>query len=159
MVGGFCGKGKEYRGNDEYYTLKETWALISPFLPKDKIVWEAFYGTGTSATYLRELGFEVVSRDENFFEMNEGDIIVSNPPFSTKKKVLERLFELGKPFCLILPYEVLFYKYLAPFRDSIQLAIPTTRMKFCKDGEVVKFNYDCVFFCWKMGLPKDLLFV
>ena len=159
MVGGFCGKGKDYKGNDEYYTLKETWSLVVPHLPKDKLMWEAFYGTGSSADFLRELGCNVVSRKEDFFTMNEGDIVVSNPPFSIKKKVLERLYEIGKPFCLILPYEVLFYKYLAPFRDQLQLIIPKTRMNFMKDGAVVKFNYDCVFFCWRLNLSKDLMFV
>lgn len=159
MPGGFCGKDKDYKANDDYYTLKETWQLVEPYIPKDKLLWEAFYGSGSSAKFLRELGFQVVSRNEDFFTMNEGDIIVTNPPFSIKKEILSRLYELGKPFCLIMPYEVLFYKYFEPFQSSIQLIIPKKRMNFTKGGVLVKFNYDCVFFCWKMNLPKDIIFV
>jgi len=29
------------------------------YLPRDKVLWEAFYGDGQSGNYLRELGFEV----------------------------------------------------------------------------------------------------
>lgn len=159
MVGGFCGKSKDYIGNDEYYTPKEVWELIKPFLPTDKVIWEAFRGDGKSAEHLKSFGLTVVCEDEDFFTANHGDLIVSNPPFSIKKAVVERLYQLNKPFVLIMPYEVLFYKYFAPFQKDIQLIIPKTRINFLKEGNLVKFNYDCVFFCWKLGLPKDLIFV
>jgi len=159
MVGGFCGKKKGYTANDEFYTPRDAWERIAPFLPKDKVLWEAFRGDGASAEHLRSLGFNVVCEDEDFFQTDRGDYVVSNPPFSKKKLVLQRLLSLNKPFVLLMPYEVLFYRYFVPFRDDIQLLLPTTRVEFLKDGERVKFNYDCVFFCWKMNLPKDLAFV
>lgn len=159
MVGGFCGKKKGYVANDEYYTPKEEWVKIQKYLPKDKVIWEAFRGDGKSAEYLRDLGCRVVCEDEDFFQADHGDVVVSNPPFSKKKQVLERLFALKKPFILLMPYEVLFYKYLTPFKDDLQLLIPNERIQFLKDGEKVRFNYDCAFFCWKMGLQKDLAFV
>ena len=41
---------------------------------------------------------------EGFFvyEPEEWDLIVSNPPFSIKQKVVERCLALGKPFALLL---------------------------------------------------------
>ena len=90
--------------NDEYYTPKKAWEQIKQFIPKDKIIWEAF-GTNPSihsARYLRELGFNVITTDEDFFEEDKGDIVVSNPPYNKKEKlkqkVLERLVSLNKPF-------------------------------------------------------------
>lgn len=159
MVGGFCGKKKGYTANDEYYTPKDEWEKIKDYLPKDKVIWEAFRGDGKSAEHLRSFGCNVVCEDEDFFTANRGEIVVSNPPFSKKKQVLQRLLELNKPFILLMPYEVLFYKYLQPFLDDIQLIVPKKRIQFLHEGSLVKFNYDCAFFCWKMNLPSSLLFV
>ncbi len=155
MVGGFCGKKKGYVGNDNFFTPKKEWEALAPYLPKDKILWEAFYGDGKSGTYLQELGFRVIHQNEDFFQVNHGDIVVSNPPFSKKKQILERLLELDKPFVLLMPYEVLFYKYFEPFRSELSLLIPSKRVSFLKEGkEEAKFNFNCVWFCWKMNLPK-----
>lgn len=155
MVGGFCGKKKEYVGNDNFFTPKKEWEKIAPYLPTDKILWEAFYGDGKSGQYLQELGFQVIHQNEDFFTVNHGDIVVSNPPFSKKKQILERLFELQKPFVLLMPYEVLFYRYFEPFRAECSLLIPKKRVNFLKEGkEESKFNFNCVWFCWKMNLPQ-----
>lgn len=159
MPGGFCGKKKGYTANDEFFTPPDAWNRIRHRLPTDRVVWEAFRGDGTSAEHLRSLGLRVECEDEDFFQSNRGEVVVSNPPFSKKKEVLQRLLLLNKPFILLMPYEVLFYKYLAPFRDDLQLLVPTTRIQFLHNGQRVKFNYDCVFFCWRMNLPHDLEFV
>ena len=34
--------------NDEYFTPKSAWEAIKDYIPKDKVIWEAFYGNGTS---------------------------------------------------------------------------------------------------------------
>ena len=154
MVGGFCGKSKDYKANDNYYTPQKEWAAVAPYLPKDKLIWEAFYGDGKSGNYLKELGFNIIHEQEDFFATNKGDIVVSNPPYSCKKEVLQRLYSLQKPFVLLMPYEVLFYKYFEPFRNDCSLLIPSKRVNFLKDGKEVKFNYQTVWFCWKMNVPK-----
>ena len=43
--------------------------------------------------------------------------------------------------------------------NTYTLIIPKKRMNFIKDEELVKFNYDCIFFCWKIELVRDLIFV
>ena len=50
---------KEYK-DDDYQTPKEVWKSIAHFLPKDKVIWESFYGDGRSGKYLQELGFQVI---------------------------------------------------------------------------------------------------
>ena len=74
---------KYFKKNDEYYTSKDTWKLIKDIIPKDFILWESFFSKNSkSAEYLRQLGFEVISEDVDFYTYNLGNIIVSNPPFS-----------------------------------------------------------------------------
>jgi len=82
-------------------TPKYAWENIQHLIPKDKVIWEAFYGGGKSGEYLKELGFDVIHDEVDFFENDLGDIIVSNPPFSLSKAVIKRLFELDKPFIII----------------------------------------------------------
>ena len=80
---------------DNYRTLKENWELIKEYIPKDKEIWEPFYCDGSSGQDLRDMGFDVHHEDEDFFEHDHGDIVVSNPPFSKKREVLKRLKALN----------------------------------------------------------------
>ena len=44
--------------DDDYESPKEIFEQIAPFIPKGKIIWEAFYCKGKAGTYLQELGFQ-----------------------------------------------------------------------------------------------------
>lgn len=151
-----------YKKDDDYETPDNAWDLIKDYIPKDKVIWESFYATGKSGEYLRKMGFEVIHNDEDFFENNRGDICVSNPPFTIKKEVLQRLKELDKPFILLMPQQTINAKYFMDmFREeNIQLLIPPKRIHFIKNGDdKTKCSFDCAFFCWKMGYDKDLIFL
>jgi len=39
---------KTFLKHDDYMTPKTAWEAIQNFIPKDKIIWEAFYGDGQS---------------------------------------------------------------------------------------------------------------
>ena len=152
---------------DDYMTPKYAWENIQHLIPRDKIIWEAFYGNATSGQYLRELGFDVIHENVDFFNTNNGDIIVSNPPFSKTKEIMKRLHELDKPFILIMPVSKLCTQYMRnTFKqsdDPLQIIIPAKRIHFIKvvDGEEVhdcadKCYFDCFCYCWKIGLPNDI---
>lgn len=104
---------------------------LEPLLPllehkalynKNLLIWESAEGPERLlSNALRKHGFDVHGTDlltgTNFFEYNphdeigyEGEYIVqvTNPPFSSKYKWIERSFELGFPFALIVPYETTF---------------------------------------------------
>ena len=150
---------KEYK-DDDYQTPKKVWESISHFIPKDKVIWESFYGDGKSGDYLRELGFQVIHEDIDFFQHNLGDMIVTNPPFSIKGKILQRLKELNKPFILLLPASVLGTKQLSSLFPDIQVIIPNGRINYIKNGEQTKGVWFASFFyCWKLGLEKDITFL
>jgi len=148
---------------DEYYTPKSTWEAIANFIPKDKVIWEAFYSPHSkSPQYLKELGFNVISKNRDFFEKNYGDIIVSNPPFSKKKQVLQRLHDLQKPFLLILPVTCISSKYFQDVfkNEPIQLIIPSKRIEFEYLGKKkARCGFSCIYVCWKINLDKDINFL
>ena len=161
MPGGFFGKKKDYNGNDNFYTLKKDWEVITQFIPNDKQIWSPFYGDGKQKEYFAEMGYDIIHEDEDFFSYTpEYDLIIDNPPFSKKKNILIRLKELDKPFILIMPLEVLVYQYFKIFKNDIQIIIPNKRLNFLQpNGDIKKFNYDCAYFCYKMNLEKDLIFL
>jgi hypothetical protein len=154
--------------HDDYMTPKHAWDDIKQYIPKDKVIWEAFYGNGDSGKYLTELGFDVIHEDIDFYENNLGDIIVTNPRFSDCKNVMCRLAELDKPFILIMPSSKINTGYFREnFKDKgVQIIIPPKRIQFVKlvNGEIPKnykscCNFDCFYYCYKIGLQKDILWL
>jgi hypothetical protein len=149
---------------DDYMTPKSAWEAVKQYIPKHKVIWEPFYGDGTSGKYLSELGFTVIHEDIDFFENNKGDLIVSNPPFSKAKEVLTRCIELDKPFLLILPVSKLNVSYVREvFKGGqLQIIIPRRRIHFHKlvngkiDDSKKSCNFDCLYYCYKMNLEKDI---
>lgn len=153
--------------HDDYMTPKYAWENIKHIIPKDKLIWEAFYGNGQSGTYLKELGFNTIHEPLDFFENNFGDIIVTNPPFSKVKQIMVRLYELDKPFILIMPSSKINTSYFRPWRDKgLQIIIPPKRIQFEKyiDGKIVEkqnksCTFDCFYYCYKIGLEKDIVWL
>lgn len=152
--------------HDDYMTPLYAWDHIKSFIPKDKTIWEPFYGDGKSGQYLRQLGFDVIHEPIDFFENNLGDIIVSNPPFSDIKEILKRLMVLDKPFILILPVSKLNTHYMQVWKDKLQIMIPPSRIHFDKKiaGQTPtnyrnSCSFDCFYYCYKMNLPKDLMWL
>lgn len=96
---------------DECYTPYYAVEPLLEFISKDKVIWcpfdeewSAFYNLFT------EQGYKVIrsslcdGHDFFTYEPNEHyDIIISNPPFSKKDDVLKRLYDLDKPFAMLLP--------------------------------------------------------
>jgi hypothetical protein len=160
---------KTFLKHDDYMTPKYAWENIQHIIPRDKIIWEAFYGDGKSGTYLTELGFNVIHEPVDFFENNLGDIVVSNPPFSKVKEILKRLVELDKPFIMIMPSSKINTGYVRELfinheaSNKLQIIIPRKRIHFEKqiNGETPNnwknaCNFDCFYYCCKIGLERDI---
>ena len=155
---------KTFIKHDDYMTPNSAWDAIKEYIPQDKVIWEAFYGDGKSGDYLKELGFNVIHEPIDFFDSNEGDIIVSNPPFSMVKQIMPRMLELDKPFILLMPCSKLCAGYFRPWKDkNIQLLIPEKRIQFTKHINGVpppnwrsSPNFDCFYYCYKMNLDNDI---
>jgi hypothetical protein len=153
---------KTFAVYDDYMTPKIAWEQIKNYIPANKVIWEPFYGDGNSGKFLRELGFNVIHENIDFFENDRGEIIVSNPPYSKKKEVIERLLKLDKPFILLMPCSTLTCSYMREnLADKIQIIIPRKRIQFAKlkDGNLSiggKCNFDCFYYCYKINLERDI---
>ena len=95
-------------GKDEFYTPKYAVLPIAKYLEPNSRVWCPF---DTEDSYfvkvLREHGHSVhcthLWEGGDFFNTEiECDYIVSNPPYSIKAEVFERLFALGVPFAMLV---------------------------------------------------------
>lgn len=156
---------KGFFKHDDYMTPKSAWENIKDYIPKDKVIWEAFYGDGKSGDYLKELGYNVIHEKIDFFENNLGDIVVSNPPFSQAKNILTRLKTLDKPFILIFPVSKMTTQYFRSLFGSdkdFKIIVPKSRIHFSKliNGEKPKgwrnaCNFDCFYYCYKIDAVKD----
>lgn len=154
---------KTFTEHDDYMTPRSAWENIQHIIPKNKILWEAFYGNGQSMQYLQELGYTVEGGvDEDFFQHNKGEIIVTNPPFTIIPAILERIIDLDKPFILIMPSSKINTQYFRKlFARHIQIIIPRKRIQFekivdQKKVESNKCNFDCFYYCYKMNLERDI---
>ena len=127
--------------HDDYYTRKETWEQILPYLPTDQTYWEfcSLGSNGQSIKNLKELGLNVVGsvthdylKDEDL----EADILLSNPPFDKKIKIpiLEKLAASNKPFIIIMNSTNTFSKYFNRiFKEKdIKFIIPSTKIHYDK---------------------------
>jgi len=155
--------------DDEYYTPKGAWADVSDYIPKNKTIWECFYSPRSkSADYLRELGCtNVISEDCDFYTSNHGDVIVTNPPFHQKEKLMERLKELDKPFILIFPiHSIRIHCVRQNFGGKVQFIIPRRRIHFEKYNDEKHVlerknqnSFDCLYMCYKLNLNKDIIWL
>ena len=153
------------KDSDNYATDKKGWEIIQPYIPKDKVIWSPFYCDGKQKEYFEEMGYNIIHEDKDFFSYtpNNYDIIVDNPPFSKMKDICIRLKELDKPFILVAFSKVILMKWFQKlFKDDLQVIIPFTRLTFThlthpKKGYTPPFGTQ--YYCYKMDLPKDLIFI
>lgn len=98
----------------------------------------------------------LTSEDFFVYEPEEWDLIVSNPPFSIKQKVVARCLALGKPFALLLSN--LWLNSSAParlFREKeMQMLLFDKRIQFTEKNAAY---FGSSYFCWKV-LPKQIVF-
>jgi len=138
---------------DEIYTPEYALNPILPYLKKEWTIWENAWGTGVLAKHLIKKGFKVSSED--------GDIILTNPPYSDKEGFLERAYKRGKPFAFLLPLTTLEGKKRGELfkKYGVQLIIPNRRINFIMPNKQGGSWFQTAWFCWKLNLPKQLNFV
>ena len=152
------------KDSDNYATDKKGWEIIEPYIPKDKVIWSPFYCDGKQGEYFKEMGYDIIHEDKDFFTYTpDYDIIIDNPPFSKIKDICVKLKELDKPFILVCVSTLLLSKWFQIlFKDQLQVIIPFKRPTFThlnnpKLGYTPPFG--SMYFCYKMNLKKDLIFL
>ena len=162
---------KTFEKHDDYMTPKSAWDSIKEFIPEEyKVIYEPFYGDGKSGIILKELipSKTIIHNPVDFYEYSTKynyDMILSNPPFSDAKKIMPKMLEIDKPFILLMPSSKINTSYFRAWKEKgIQIIIPRKRIHFIKmkDGEYVESigaNFDCFYYCYKMNLEKDILWL
>lgn len=156
-------KGK----NDECCTLPYAIKPIIKYIPPKSIVWCPFDKNESQfVIQLKRHGFKVINthieygQDFYTYEPQKFDVIISNPPFTNKRKIFERALSFNKPFALIAPMTWL--NDAAPaqiFKNKdLQILSFDKRMKFFNKGKIEKkITFMSAFWCYKL-LPQQLIF-
>nr|DAI60479.1 MAG TPA: adenine-specific methyltransferase [Caudoviricetes sp.] len=157
--------------NDEYYTPSYAIEPIKKYVKEGSVVWCPF-DTEQSlfAKEFRKMGCNVIyshiDRGEDFFTMDthKCDYIVSNPPYSLKTEVLQRLFEIGKPFAMLVGVVGLFEskRRFEMFRNNEFECMYLNKMvSYFKsyDDQKPSINppFSSIYVCHNM-LPKQIIF-
>ena len=163
---------KTDKASDEVYTpayaVKPLIKYIQEFNP-NAIIWCPFDMEHSEyVKVLKNAGFKVIhshiDEDKNFFfyEPEESyDIIISNPPFSQKDNVLKRLYELNKPYAMLLPIPTLQGQARFPWmKDGLQYLGFDKRINYYTNQDFTQVqkgvSFGSCYLCKKF-LPKDLI--
>ena len=152
---------------DELYTPKNAVIPLIKYIDKSlKIVLP--FDTKESQYYkvLKENNYNVeclhLTNGEDFFlnMFDEYDLIISNPPFSIKDQIIERLYLIDKPFIVLLPLTALSgIKRVGMFKKyGIDLIIFDKRINYIIRGKQSKGNwFASAYFTYKV-LKDKLVF-
>jgi hypothetical protein len=158
---------KQSKVNDEIYTPKYAVIPLLKYLDKSKKIICPF-DTQESNFYkvLKSNGYDVTALHmddgKDFFLdfFDHYDIIISNPPYSIKDEVLERLYLIGKPFIMLLPLTTLSSGKRVPMfiKNGLEVLIFDKRIGYNINGEQKDSNwFASAYFCHNI-LPEKLIF-
>lgn len=139
------GAPARFNTHDNYVTSKEGWEVVKKYLPENLKIWCPFYHGGEVTDNFNYENIIHAKKDFFTWQPEEWDIICDNPPYSIKKNVIKRCVELGKPFGLLLPMDVIERQYFRTLvvenpNVRITIVIPKNRIKFVKDNKVAGSN-------------------
>ena len=158
-------------GNDEFYTPEYAISPIIKYIPKNSTIWCPFDTDKSLFVKLfKKNDFEVINthleNGQDFFKIDAPncDYIISNPPYSLKTEVFERLFEIGKPFAMLVGVVGLFesQKRFNLFKNNqFEIMYFNKRVSYFKSYDEKKTSlnppFSSVYLCSKM-LPKQIIF-
>jgi hypothetical protein len=152
----------KYNENDEYYTPPVLVELILPYIKKNSIIWCPFDTPSSEFVKIFEKNGHVVIYSHIWFGYDfftykppKFDYIISNPPFTMKNKVLERLISFNKPFAMVLNFQCLSQVGTNQIISSnkLELLIPNRCISY--NGKHTPFL--SVYVCRKM-ISKGLIY-
>lgn len=158
--------------NDEFYTPKYAIPPILKYLKPNSTIWCPFDLQMSNFVQLLIADWHTVynshiSQWQDFFTINPPQgtgYIISNPPYSMKNEVFERLFSLGIPFAMLVGVVGLFesQKRFEMFRDNdFEVMYMNRRISYFKSYEEQKPSlnppFSSVYLC-QWILPKRIVF-
>ena len=151
------------RKSDQYNTPEWMWrdlVIAYPALVTTK-VWDPFFNDGQSTGLMRSSGMKKVkaqTRDDFFkvFDQHANHLIVANPPFSLKQRIIRKLVDTDRPFILLLPIAVMYVGYFKPVLKQCKVIVPHKQCVFGNARMKKTITVPSAFFCYKTG-PNALI--
>lgn len=152
--------------SDNYTTPKRAFLDVAAYKPQHlTVIHDPFYNDGKAAQYLAEAfpNCHIIHENQDAFAHSvPADIIITNPPFSIKDKVMKWLIEQDKPFMVLLPINHVCnkgFKKLHNFSE-FQFVVPHGRYNFEIGGKASSSNwFNCLWYCYKCNLPRDINYI
>lgn len=155
-------KGK----NDECMTPSYAVKPILKYIPANWTVWCPF--DTSDSQFVKQISqqnpviYSHISTGQNFYTYEpteHWDCIISNPPFTKKREIFERVLSFNKPFALIMSNTWL--NDAAPkqlFKEKeLQLLMFDKRIRFINNGvEMGQPTFSSSYFCYNF-LPKQII--
>lgn len=162
--------------NDECYTPKYwvepiikyiqdivDWMIVNWKIYRKPTIWCPFDKEESNfVILLKEAWYKVIcSHIDNWqdfynYEPEEDwDIIISNPPFTNKKKIFERAISFNKPFRLLMTLTWLndSWPKLLFMEKDLQLLMFDKRIEYSNSK---KITFSSAYYCWNF-LPKQII--
>lgn len=148
--------------NDECYTPAYAVRPLLKYLKHDLVVWCPF--DTADSEFVKVLGqhnkviHSHIDARQNFYDyepVEQWDVLISNPPFTGKRKIFERALSFNKPFALLMSNTWL--NDAAPkqlfLRKDLQLLMFDKRIQYNNQH---KITFSSSYYCWNL-LPKQLI--
>lgn len=151
--------------NDLCFTPDYGVEPILKYIPDGAVVWCPF--DKSDSEFVKQISktnkvvYSHIDNGQDFFtyEPESWDIIISNPPFTNKRKFFERALSFNKPFALLM--SLTWLNDAAPKQlfkhKELQLLMFDKRMKFLNNGTTQnKITFSSSYYCYNL-LPKQLI--
>jgi len=156
------GKTATNKESDECYTPIEAIIPLLMFLDKSKVYYDCTSGKSSQIVdVLNEMGYVCLSSHSKDFltetPPSNVDVILTNPPYSQKDKFIERCYDIGKPFALLLPVSSLQGQKRGEMfgKNGIEILALNKRIDFTGKGSP---HFGVAWFCNAI-LPTPLQFI
>ena len=152
--------------NDECMTPAYAVTPILKYIPVGDVVWCPFdkpdsefvkqiAKNGNPVTWSHIDDNDEYGGDFYKYEPPYWDVMISNPPFTNKRKIFERALSFGKPFALLMTNTWL--NDAGPskaFKDKdLQLLMFDKRIQY---NNQKKITFSSSYYCWNL-LPKQII--
>lgn len=163
---GYC--AQVHGGKDEWFTPREAVEVILPYIKgKSHILCPFDTEDSEFVKVFSEHGFNVeyshINTGTDFFRLDKPDVeyVISNPPFSKRDLILQRLYEWDIPFAMIFNAHGLFdskFRIGLAMKYGAEILYIYPRVKFTDmDGTKTAPPFQSCYLCHKV-LPNDLCF-
>jgi len=161
----------KHGSQDDFQTPPEALNPLLPYLPEGGFIWEPACGKGNLVRALSRRGYRVIGTDILYGErfdfltwtprwIDDVDVILTNPPYSLKDKFIERCYELGRPWAMLITISALGgQRRQNLYRQyGLQMIMLGRRVNFEYAANKKACWFESAWFTWGLNLPKDIIF-